>query len=163
MPLNSFMGIELIGNGTGTLNTAYSDSTRNMINNPRTPSLKCTNVNDRFTVSTSNGNGALTYPIGLITDDELTLSGAGNIDFADANNITMIGTPDFYLLNGDFYWIMTPMAFAEGIANVYEMGSLGFVLNNSVSKSSSGVRPVISLKPDAITGGDGTMNNPFTV
>ena len=27
----------------------------------------------------------------------------------------------------------------------------------------SAVRPVISLKPDAITGGDGTMNNPFTV
>ena len=35
---------------------------------PTTPSLKCTNENDKFTVENSNGNGALTYPVGLLTE-----------------------------------------------------------------------------------------------
>ena len=38
------------------------------------PLLSCTNVNDSFTVSKENGNGKLTYPVGVPTDDELTLS-----------------------------------------------------------------------------------------
>jgi len=158
-PVASFAGMELSGNGTGTTLTAYSNLTRNWINNPATPSLKCTNINDRFTVSSANGNGALTYPIGLITTDEIILSGGKAYD---AMNSSFITNTDYYLYTGDFYWSMTPNAFVGDYANVGLVNVVGFVGGSSVSDSRV-VRSVVSLRSDVITGGNGTMNNPFTV
>lgn len=34
------------------------------------PSLECVNPNDRFKVNKANGNGALTYPVTMLTVDE---------------------------------------------------------------------------------------------
>ena len=162
--VNDFAGFELTGNGIGTASTAYSSLTRNTINNPRTPSLKCTNVNDKFTVDTSNGNGALTYPIGLITTDELTLSGAGVLDISDADNNSYVVNPTLYLYTEDYwFWTMTPAAFDGDFAYVGNAGN-GFVRPDyDVYAVNGGVRVVVSLKSDAITGGNGTMNNPFIV
>ena len=164
IPVNDFVGNELTGNGIGTALTAYSSLTRNTINNPRTPSLKCTNVNDKFTVSTENGNGALTYPIGLITTDELTLSGAGAFDISDADNISYVMNPTLYLYTEDYwFWTMTPAAFGGADARVDDAVN-GFVSpGDIVSNGIGGVRVVVSLRPDAISGGNGTMNNPFIV
>ena len=158
-PVSSFAGMELTGNGTGTTNTAYSDLTRNWINNPATPSLKCTNMNDRFTVNTSNGNGALTYPIGLITTDEAVLSGGKTFDGVNKSYIT---NQDYYLFNNFQYLFMTPNTFLGRY--VVDFVDNSYVSSSFVSGSiASVVRPVISLKPDVIIGGDGTMNNPFVV
>ena len=45
--------------------------------NPR-PQFACPQKNDKFTVDdTSRGNGALTYPVGLITADEIVAAGSG--------------------------------------------------------------------------------------
>ena len=41
----------------------------------KTPILTCPTASDKFTVDASNGNGALTYPVGLITADEIVLAG----------------------------------------------------------------------------------------
>ena len=56
---------------------------------------------------------------------------------------------------------MTPGNFMGGYAIVGVVGD-DYVAVDYVN-SDGGVRPVVSLKSDAITGGDGTMNNPFTV
>ena len=56
---------------------------------------------------------------------------------------------------------MTPGNFMGGYAIVGVVGD-DYVAVDYVN-SDRGVRPVVSLKSDAITGGDGTMNNPFTV
>ena len=154
IPISNFGGMELTGNGTGTTLTAYSGSTRNLVNNPATPSLKCTNMNDRFTVNTSNGNGSLTYPVATITADEIVLSGGFAYDIA---NSIEIASNDYYLNIGYCFWTMSPAGFYENNAVVGGCG--GF---DSVSKV-TGVLPVISLKPDVIIGGDGTMSNPFVV
>ena len=159
IPVANFLGYELTGNGTGTLNTAYSSFTRNYINSPATPSLKCANINDRFTVATSNGNGALTYPVALITTDEIILSGGQG---ADLSTYSIIMNANFYLSTTNYmYYTMTPEIFATGSAEE------GIVILSSVATIANtgegGIRPVISLKPDAITDGDGTMNNPFIV
>ena len=166
-PVDNFFGVELTGNGTGTSNTAYSSMFKNYMNSPALPSLKCTNVNDRFTVNISNGNGALTYPIGLITMDEVVFGGSGA---TDAINLTYITNTDFYLFTNMWYTTMSPMNFNKNISYIGEVGAI-----NSSGIDYRGVncydpvyglkyvRPVISLKSDAITGGNGTMNNPFTV
>lgn len=158
-PVESFGGMELSGNGTGTTFTAYSNLTRNFVNSPATPSLKCTNINDRFTVSSANGNGALTYPIGLITTDEIILSGGKSYDMVNSSYIT---NTDYYLFTGNFYWSMTPVAIAGVGAGVDRVDGDGGV-GGSFVHGTNGVRSVVSLRSDVITGGNGTMNNPFVI
>ena len=104
--------------------------------------LSC-DISDSFSQSVESGNGKLQYPVGLITMDEIILSG-GKFDTS-------------YLNFGSSYWTMSP---AE-VGTVYYMSDK---LNSSISSSSFGIRPVISLKGDAfIIGGDGSLNHPFII
>ena len=144
--------------GYGTKNTGYASSERNNLNH--SPSLKCSNVNDRFTVSTSKGNGALTVPIGLLTTDEVAFAGAYVNDLMSGTYIT---NGSYYLYLSDWCWTMTPSNFAGGSADVDEVYNDGYVDSYASVDYDNAVRPVVSLNADAITGGDGTMNNPFTV
>ena len=152
-----FAGVTFTNEGYGTKNTGYASAERNNLNH--SPSLKCSNVNDRFTVSTSKGNGALTVPIGLLTTDEVAFAGAYVNDLMSGTYIT---NESYYLYLSDWWWTMTPSTFAGGNACVDEVNNDGYVYDTNVFNESA-VRPVVSLKSDAITGGDGTMNNPFTV
>ena len=150
-----------IGTGIGKDTTVYSALKRNEIDHA--PSLKCSNKNDRFTKDSSIGNQKLTYPVGLITADEIALSGM--VAVTSSLSITV---RDNYLYNGDDYsfWSMTLLAFSSssGFSVVYFFGQNAVFFSAPVASDEvSGVRPVISLKADAITGGDGTMDNPFVV
>ena len=51
---------------------------------------------------------------------------------------------------------------AGGNANVDNVNNDGNVNNNNVNNNNA-VRPVVSLLSDAISGGDGTVGNPFYV
>ena len=148
------------GNGTGTNVSAYASLKRNHIDH--NPTLKCTNNNDKFTVSNTLGNGALTNPIGLATTDEIVMSGANAYD---SNTSSYITNDSYYLYpkGGSYvYWTMTPIGFAGGSAYVDDVFYFGYVGNNSVNDNRA-VRPVVSLVSDAISGGDGTSSNPFYV
>ena len=148
------------GNGTGTNESAYAGFNRTYVDHA--PTLKCKNKNDRFTVSSSLGNGALTNPIGLITSDEVVMG--GGVGF-DVTTMTYITNDNYYLYpaNGNYwYWTMTPFAYAGGNAHVVGVSVYVFVYNGSVNDDGA-VRPVVSLLSNAITGGDGTIGNPFYV
>ena len=115
----------------------------------------CPNESDRFTVSSTIGNGALTYPVGLLTVDEVILAGIGG------NNSQ---SSSFYLNTRDYYWTMSPYYFSDYSASAhYVNGELLSVSN--ISDSDYGVRPVVSLKlgTEFDTGGDGTPTNPYVV
>lgn len=155
--INNVVGMTLTGDGTGTNESAYAGSDRTYVSH--SPTLKCENKNDRFTVNNTMGNMELVYPIALATSDELVYAGATGIDPA---TMTYITNTEFYLFNGDFCWTMTPFFFAGGDANVDYLNDSGNVSNNIVNDY-SGVRPVVSLRSDAILGGSGTMNDPFVV
>ena len=62
------------GTGIGNSATEYGANYRIYVN--QTPSLACVNDNDKFTVSSDNGNGALKYPVALLTADEIVYAGA---------------------------------------------------------------------------------------
>ena len=156
-PVDSFAGMSLTGTGIGTEDTAYSNLKRNYIDH--TPSLKCTNINDRFTVSNDIGNKALTYPVGLITTDEAAMAGGLT---PDVNNNSYIANMDYYLYTGDWYWTMTPFGFSGGRAYVGHVSSDGHLTGGYVGDN-DGARPVVSLNSDAISGGRGTMTDPFVV
>lgn len=158
--VNNVGGMTLTGNGAGTNESAYASFNRTYVDHA--PTLKCKNKNDRFTTSSTLGNGALTYSIALITSDEVVMAGGAGIDVA---TMTYIANDNYYLYpkNGyNYYWMMTPFAYAGGNAYVENLDSDGDVGYNLV-KLNNAVRPVVSLKSDVISGGVGTLSNPFYV
>ena len=121
------------------------------------PILTCPNpANDLFTTSTSNtGNKELTYPIGLITVDELMLGGLAD---GYLNRLS-------YTYSSSSYWTLSPGLFNVTAAAAFDLyaNSVGYVTDHSVFVI-LGVRGVINLKGDVeISGGIGTANDPFVV
>ena len=156
-PVDNFLDMTLTGTGKGIEDTAYSGLTRGYINH--TPSLKCANKNDRFTVNNSIGNAKLTNPIALITSDEVIMGGLSNYDYV--NKVSIVN-PDSYLTTPNYrYWTMTPFAAAGGRAYVHY--ARRDILGDGNPADGWGVRPVVSLSSDAISGGKGTMNDPWIV
>lgn len=132
-----------------------------------TPTLKCTNKNDKFTISSSIGNGKLTYPIGLPTADEIWMSGV-NAVFSPSTS---------YIENNISFWTMTPYEYdGNTYMAIYMFNSSSSFIdsksrtsrarsNSSVDLNfnSVGIRPVISIYPSRLSGGSGTMDDPFNI
>ena len=138
------------GTGIGTTATTYAAKTRG---DNGQPTLKCTNNSDKFTKSTTIGNGKLTRMIGLITSDEVMYAGG----IYGTNN------KEYYLYSGAWYWTMAPYSFASGLARVNNVPRNGNLDYGNVGITDGAVRPVVSLKSDAISGGSGTAASPFLV
>ena len=123
----------------------------------KAPTLNCFQSNDLFTLSTNEkGNKALTYPIGLITVDELMLSG-----YTDG----YINKKTFTYSSVN-YWTMSTSSFNTGALASYNFfsDSKGFINGYGTVTSGFGVRPVINIKGDAkISGGIGTSSSPFEI
>jgi hypothetical protein len=141
------------GKGYGTNSTSYS--AENRINENKTPSLACVNDNDRFTVSSSNGNGDLDYPVALLTADELSYAGVA----LETSNLTN------YLYTGQTWWTLSPDHFGGSYGLVWTISTSQFFHGTSnYAFYSQGVRPAISLKPGTTyTSGDGSTSSPYIV
>lgn len=169
--ISNFPSLTFTGNGYGTEKTSYSGFKRLYVDHA--PTLKCTNNNDKFTVSTGLGNGALTYPIGLITSDELAMAGTVGRDYFTYYNYPYLGNNEYYLYvsyTNNPFWTMTPTYFdsSSRINRVYivyfvDGGDLGNSIDDTSCNVQLSVRPVISLNADAISGGSGTKTDPFVV
>ena len=138
--------------GTGTTETYYAGYVRYWGDTFRTPTYECADSGDLYTVSSSNqGNKSLTYPIGLITMDEVWYAGG-----YEKNNSS------YYLYTGQNYWTMSP-SWYNGSALVFIVTSSGDFTSDWVAIT-IGVRPVVNLKADvAISSGDGTALNPYVI
>ena len=119
----------------------------------KTPTLKCPTASDKFTVNVSKGNGSLTYPVGLITADEIAM--AGGVDGSSNSS--------YYLYTNQNYW-SGPSYFNGSTTRAFEF-YVGFSggINSYIVYSNYGARPVISLSSEAKLTGDGTWNNVFEV
>ena len=138
------------GTGIGTTITDYMAYNRLYIN--KIPSLKCTQNNDKFTTSISFGNGALTYPVGLITADEVAYAGGK----------AFVSNSLYYLYNGQNYWTISPYCLNGGSSCVWLVGSVCSLDVFNVNYPYA-LRPVISLKSDTAFSGNGTMSSPFEI
>ena len=140
-------------NGGDTTKYLYLGAYGRTAQSPYTPSLTC-NTNDAFTLpGNANGNGKLTYPIGLLTVDEIRLGGGR----ADYNNLT------YYLNTGQYWWSGSPYSFNSNIAFEFNVDSSGTFHNSDVGVA-YGVRPAVSLKPGTkFASGDGTASDPYVV
>ena len=119
------------------------------------PQFKCPNeARDLFTTGTSSkGNNELTYPIGLITMDEVAYAG-GILDKANTS---------MYLTSGNDFWTMSPFRFFGSFAVLWTMCNDGSTYNRNVGIN-GGVRPVINLRSGVeIISGDGTKGTPYII
>ena len=126
-------------------------SDANNIRNTNTPILTCSNPNDRLSVA----NGNLTYPIGLLTYDEVAMAGARWSN----------GNSNFYLYTNKSYWLLSPSYFISYddafVGYVSSSGNLGSTV---VNLSGVGVRPSLSLKHGTqILRGEGTKTKPYII
>ena len=151
------------GVGTGTVSTYYKGYLRVSTS---TPNLKCENSSDYYTVSsTASGNKALTYPIGLITADEVLLAGSSGGVFDGVYNYQK-STPNAYLTIGQDFWTMTPIGYYNPFGdNSWGLRVFSVYMSGSVDDHGTiatyGLRPVINLKNTLKFTGEGTKNNPY--
>jgi len=149
------------GLGYGNNATGYGAYARSGVksvnyNNVR-PQFTCPQDNDKFTVSVENGgNGALTYPVGLITADEIVAAGSGK--FSTVNS-------SYYLKKDKWYRSFSPANFfiaTSGYALVFVVVSSGSLDDYHVYDGGA-VAPAINIKPEYLDKlqGNGTINNPY--
>ena len=119
----------------------------------RNLSLVCSRQIDKFTVNASNGNGKLTYPVGLITAEEIGYAGG----------VIWQTNTSHYLYNGVYTWSLSPSYFYIWNASEFNLYSSGAFSDYYVA-GLLGARPVVSLKPGiALASGSGTASSPFVV
>ncbi len=160
--LNQSAQLNHIDTETGFCNDTGSSSSTSTQNYPpynrlakaKAPSLKCTSSNDLFTKSGNKGNNKLTYPVGLITADEISYAGGVQ---GKTNN-------GYYLYTGNYYWTMSPAFYSSSTSSAYvfSMFDKGW-FNTSTVNYKHGVRPVINLKSNTMFRGDGTKEHPYEV
>ena len=115
--------------------------------------LTCSQQNDAFTVSdTTNGNGALTYPVGLLSMDEIALAGGWNA----SNSV-------YYLYSGKVWLASSSDIFNDAGALVRCVYSNGKADGDCIVSNAFGVRPVFNLKADTLAQGSGTASDPYRI
>ena len=145
--------------GSNTLFGAYTRLRTN-----KTPTYDCTDTNDKFTVDTSTGNGKLTYPIALMTADEVSF--AGGLWGTNAQTWYYYNSAKGSSTGEQWWWLLSPASGNGSYAYVFfVVGSSnpGFLSSTYVSHT-YGVRPAVSLKSCVKTsGGDGSASAPYTI
>lgn len=137
----------------GLLNTYYWTSSSVRTFNSYRPTIDCSSNNDKFARSTLlGGNGNLTSSVGLLTADEVIMAGGAS------NN----SQNNYYLNNSVGFWTMTPFNYAGQVAKNIVVLNNGQLSNDVVSEI-YGVRPVIVSSSVILLGGDGTINNPYSI
>ena len=166
--------------GYNTGKTSFNYGARTRLDTNKTPTYDCTDTNDKFTVDTSTGNGKLTYPIALMTADEVSFAGGlyANYNtnawyFRNAKEGTLTtsssSTDASYSSTGSTYWwLLSPFYWfgSSARASVFYVGgsSLPGFLGDYFVDGTRGVRPVISLKADVLyKSGDGSAESPYEI
>ena len=101
-----------------------------------------------------NGNAKLAHKVGHITSSEEALAG----NFYLSMVLTSTDLSNSYLVNGyDGYWTMTPYDYGKAF-------NAGRLISGYGSDSTSGIRPVVSLKKGIqFVRGTGTASDPYIV
>ena len=153
-----------VGEGTYTatgLKFYYAPYTR--IDTNKAATYGCTATEDKFTVDSAAGNGKLTYPIALMTVDELVFAGGAYRESALTwyyyNSVKGSSTGKIS------WWLMSPYDWGanSSVFRTYGSDSPGYLYARRVDDT-LGVRPVISIKGNNLwKSGDGTASSPYEI
>ena len=120
-------------------------------------------IADKFSASTSGGgNGQLTYPIALMTADELSF--AGGINSKTDVSLVWFGLNSLneMFANNSAWWTMSPMNYLGATRNIFTVTRYSIAYMTSWANTK--IRPVISLNACAkIKSGNGTPESPYEI
>ena len=150
--------------GYNTGNTSFNYGAGTRLDTNETPTYDCTDTNDKFTVDTSTGNGKLTYPIALMTADEVSFAGG----------LWITNAPTWYYYNSakgsstgsTWWWLLSSYRWNGSYAYVFGVGgsSIPGRLDDRDVNYTNGVRPAISLKSCTLySTGNGSASDPYTI
>ena len=146
--------------GYGNNSTYYA--TNNRLYSTNQPTLICPNDNNggklsKFTVDdVTNGNGDLTYKIGLLTADEIAFSG---LSTSGSNSSTYLQEN----ADGTGWWSLSADRCVYTNVTVWNMYA-GNLSGSYVISNDFGLRPAIALASETlISGGTGTSEDPYVV
>ena len=149
---------------TGNTTFSYAPSAR--VHTNYTPTYDCTEASDAF--SGSNTSAKLTYPIALMTADEIMRAGGkGRTSLTSPYAWYYLNSANGSITGSTWWWLLSPSNWNVSRAYMFLVcGSLGpgYLDNYYVVNNTNGVRPAISLKSCVKTsGGDGSANAPYTI
>ena len=129
------------------------------------PTYDCTEASDAF--SGSNTSAKLTYPIALMTSDEIMRAGGkGGTSLTSPYAWYYLNSANGSITGDTYWWLMSPSYWNDSCAYVFLVrGSIvPGDLNWNIAYSSVGVRPVVSLKSCVkYSSGDGSPENPYEI
>ena len=149
---------------TGNTTFSYAPSAR--VHTNYTPTYDCTEASDAF--SGSNTSAKLTYPIALMTADEIMRAGGkGGTDLTSPYAWYYLNSANGSITGSEWWWLLSPNDWDDvgdaGVFSVYGSSTPGR-LSYSYVDGRGGVRPAVSLKSCVKTsGGDGSANAPYTI
>ena len=154
---------------SGTYNTGiteffYAPSARVYVN--YAPTYDCTEASDAF--SGSNTSAKLTYPIALMTADEIMRAGGkGNTSLTSPYAWYYLNSANDSITSSTRWWLLSPDNWRDdGSAygfSVYGSSSLGRLSSYNVG-GPLGVRPAVSLKSCIkYSTGNGTSETPYEI
>ena len=150
------------GYNTGDSTFYYGARTR--LDTNKTPSYDCATTEDKFTVDTSTGNGKLTYPIALMTADEVAF--AGGVIYTNAPTWYYYNSANGSSTGDTWWWLLSPYSWDGYSASAFGVGgsSRPGLFGNNYVYNSFRVRPAISLKSCIKYGtGNGSASDPYTI
>ena len=150
--------------GYNTGNTAFYYGARTRLDTNKTPSYDCATAEDKFTADSSTGNGKLTYPIALMTADEVSF--AGGLWVTNASTWYYYNSANGSSTGDNWWWSLSPYGWNLGYAYVFFVYGSSFPgrLYYSSVGGTGGVRPAVSLKSCIkYSTGDGSAGTPYTI
>ena len=129
------------------------------------PTYDCTEASDAFSVD--NTSAKLTYPIALMTADEIMRAGGtGGTKLTSPYTWYYLNSANGSITSSKDWWLLSPSNWNGSYASVFSVrgSSRPGYLNGDYVNNSDGVRPVISLKADVLyKSGDGSANSPYEI
>ena len=158
---------ELAPGSTYSTSSKFNYAPYGRLDTNKTPTYNCTNIKDAF--SGSNSEAKLTYPIGLMTADEIAYAGGvAHIEMNTPYAWYYTNANGESIIENTVWWSLSPSAWSGSVSRVWAAMDTGFpgdFTNGSyVGDVSYGARPAISLKTCVkTTGGDGSAEKPYTI
>ena len=148
-----------------TGNTTFYYAPRARVYTNYAPTYDCTETSDAF--SGSNTSAKLTYPIALMTADEIMRAGGkGDTSLKSPYAWYYLNSANGSITGDTWWWLLSPFSWGGSYArvfSVYGSSGPGYLLYNNVNYT-GGVRPVISLKSDVLyKSGDGSAESPYEI
>jgi len=148
---------------TGNTGFYYAPYTRVYTN--KTPTYDCTEASDAF--SGSNTSAKLTYPIALMTTDEIMRAGGkGGTSLTSPYAWYYLNSANGSITGSKFWWLLSPGRWSGSSAGVFRVGGSSYpgYLDSFSVNIAYGVRPAISLKSCIkYSTGDGSAGTPYTI